>query len=134
MWKLAFQIGHFTLGTPQCPPPAGTPVDPTFHPVVFNAPFPEQSRVVVTPMVQTYNGSDSPGLRIKDVTRTGFTARLCELRARSVPISDEIHCQESIGYIAVALYPAGPLDQQIVAHGLVDAHAMGDLSLPGKPS
>ena len=75
----------------------------TFTQVYFPTPFPEGSRVVVIPMVETFNGSDTPGLRIADVTTTGFKIRMNELvafKGGKQVLSDGAHGSETIGWIA----------------------------------
>jgi hypothetical protein len=53
-------------------------------------------------MVQTFNGADSPGLRIAEVNPRGFKIRLNELVAGggAVPLSDGAHTKEVIGWVA----------------------------------
>ncbi|WP_432154037.1 hypothetical protein [Streptomyces tricolor] len=47
----------------------------TFTQVTFPSPFPDNAAVIVIPSVQTFNGPETPGLRIADVTTTGFKMR-----------------------------------------------------------
>ncbi|BCM72821.1 hypothetical protein EASAB2608_08155 [Streptomyces sp. EAS-AB2608] len=47
----------------------------TFTQVTFPSPFPANAAVIVIPSVQTFNGPETPGLRIADVTTTGFKMR-----------------------------------------------------------
>jgi len=74
----------------------------TFTQVTFPAPFPEGSKVVVVPFVQTFHGPDTPGLRIADVTHTGFKIRMNELVANGgqQALSNGVHCAEDVGWIA----------------------------------
>ncbi|MGW7291282.1 hypothetical protein ACWGIB_02670 [Streptomyces xiamenensis] len=72
----------------------------TFTQVTFPAAFPEGSSVIVVPFVQTFNGSDTPGLRIAEVTTTGFKIRINELHAVGKVTSDGTHTTETIGWIA----------------------------------
>ena len=74
----------------------------TFSQITFPAPFQEGAKVVVIPFVQTFNGPDTPGVRISDVTPTGFKIRMNELVALGgeQPLSNGIHCAEQIGWIA----------------------------------
>lgn len=74
-----------------------------FTRVDFPVAFPAGSEVIVIPMVQTFNGGDSPGLRITDVTRTGFRVRLNELVGQGQALSDGPHTNEKIGYLAIAM-------------------------------
>lgn len=81
----------------------------TFTQVNFLTPFPEGARVVVIPMVQTYNGEQTPGIRIAEVTRTGFKIRINELvrkkpgGAGSEALSDGFHNPEEVGYVAFSV-------------------------------
>jgi hypothetical protein len=77
----------------------------TFTQVTFPSPFPEGAKVVVIPFVQTFNGPDTPGLRIADVSPTGFKVRMNELVAHGGQhaISNGVHCAETIGWIAFAV-------------------------------
>ncbi len=44
----------------------------TWYKVTFSNSFAEGKKVVVIPMTQTYFGSETPGLRIQNVTNSGF--------------------------------------------------------------
>ncbi|MGW3071555.1 hypothetical protein [Kitasatospora sp. NPDC001132] len=72
----------------------------TFTQVTFPTPFPDDAAVIVVPFVQTFNGPDTPGLRIADVTTTGFKIRFNELVGRGRALSDGPHTFETIGWIA----------------------------------
>ncbi|MEV6978249.1 hypothetical protein [Kitasatospora sp. NPDC093806] len=72
----------------------------TFTQVTFPTPFPSGSTVIVLPFVQTFNGSDTPGLRIADVTTTGFKIRINELHATGKLVSDGTHTTETIAWLA----------------------------------
>jgi hypothetical protein len=86
--------------------PASSAVHPnhteTFSDVTFPAPFPPGSKVVVIPFVQTFRGADTPGLRIADVTPTGFKIRMNELVVHGghEALSNGIHCTEEVGWMA----------------------------------
>ncbi|MEU9337232.1 hypothetical protein AB0D49_29410 [Streptomyces sp. NPDC048290] len=75
-------------------------VTSTFTQVTFPSPFPSNAEVVVFPFVQTFNGPDTPGLRIADVTPTGFKIRMNELVGTGRPLSDGLHTVETVGWIA----------------------------------
>ncbi|HUQ69351.1 MAG TPA: hypothetical protein VM165_07510 [Planctomycetaceae bacterium] len=97
----AIQTGLVTLKSP-----ASSEVQPretqTFAQVTFPTPFPVGAKVVVVPFVQTFNGPDTPGLRLADVTHTGFMIRMNELvgnGGKSV-LSNGLHCAEEVGWIA----------------------------------
>ncbi|AZS89380.1 hypothetical protein ACIQKE_35515 [Streptomyces griseoviridis] len=75
-------------------------VTTTFTQVTFPTPFPSGADVIVVPFVQTFNGPDTPGLRIADVTRTGFKIRINELVGSGRALSDGSHTTETIGWIA----------------------------------
>jgi len=73
----------------------------TFASISFPAPFPEGSNVIVVPMVQTFNGCESPGVRIANVTTTGFQIRMNELVVYNTKaISNGPHTTETIGWVA----------------------------------
>ncbi|MEV7391007.1 hypothetical protein [Streptomyces sp. NPDC091215] len=75
----------------------------TFTQVTFPAAFPDGSSVVVIPFVQTFNGPDTPGLRIADVTTVGFKIRINELYANSKVTADGVHTAETVGWIATTV-------------------------------
>ncbi|MFF8713059.1 hypothetical protein ACF07T_16740 [Streptomyces sp. NPDC015184] len=72
----------------------------TFTQVTFPSPFPDDAAVIVVPFVQTFNGPDTPGLRISDVTTTGFKIRMNELIGVGKALSDGPHTFETVGWIA----------------------------------
>ncbi|GGQ84475.1 hypothetical protein TR51_00285 [Kitasatospora griseola] len=72
----------------------------TFTQVTFPSPFPAGASVIVVPFVQTFNGPDTPGLRIADVTVTGFKIRINELVGSGRALSDGPHTTETVGWIA----------------------------------
>ncbi|MGW5122062.1 hypothetical protein ACWEQ8_42610 [Streptomyces noursei] len=72
----------------------------TFTQVTFFSPFPDNAAVIVIPFVQTFNGPDPPGLRIADVTTTGFKIRINELVANGKTLADGPHTSETVGWIA----------------------------------
>lgn len=78
-----------------------------FAQVNFPTPFPSGSNVVVVPMVQTFNGPQTPGLRVAEVTPTGFKIRINETvvdkSGTHNAISDGIHAEETIGWIAFSV-------------------------------
>jgi len=77
-----------------------------FTTVNFPTPFPEGAIVIVIPMVQTFRGPDTPGVRIGEVTNTGFKIRMNELvinsRGREA-LSDGNHTTETIGWVAYSV-------------------------------
>ncbi|NEO90413.1 MAG: hypothetical protein F6K56_09240 [Moorea sp. SIO3G5] len=101
-YAVTIQTGQINLNSPG--PLETTNNDTsTFTEVFFPTPFPEGSDVIVIPMVQTFNGADTPGVRIADVTTEGFKFKMNEL-VRGGPrqaLSDGGHTTETIGWIAV---------------------------------
>ena len=100
-YAVTIQAGSIRLSSPG--PVVTTTSTSTFTTVNFPTPFPEGSDVIVLPVVQTFNGPDTPGIRIADVTTTGFKFRMNEL-VRGGPrqaLSDGQHTTETIGWIAV---------------------------------
>ena len=95
------QAGSFKLASPGAPVTDAKDTK-SFTRVEFETPFPKGTTVVVIPMVQTFNGADSPGLRITDVDRKGFLVRMNELVGRTQskhgknhqPLSDGGHIAE----------------------------------------
>ena len=65
----------------------------------------DDEKVIVIPFVQTFNGPQTPGLRIHNVDANGFDVRINEIVARTASgnnvRSDGYHVDEVIGYIAM---------------------------------
>ena len=103
-YATTIQAGSVNLGSPGPVVTSGGNTS-AFTMVNFPTPFPEGSKVVVIPMVQTFNGADTPGVRIADVTTTGFKFRMNELVADGggTPLSDGGHTTETIGWVAFSL-------------------------------
>lgn len=80
-------------------PPASGGDTSTFTQVTFPQAYPDGSTVIVIPMVQTFNGGQTPGLRLADVTTTGFKIRINELKGKNYE-SDGKHTEETIGWVA----------------------------------
>ncbi|MBE9000805.1 RICIN domain-containing protein [Nostoc sp. LEGE 12447] len=76
----------------------------TWHQVIFDVPFSEDKKVVIIPKTQTYNGTTTPNLRIRNVTRLGFEIRIDELIG-DTSLSDGSHASEVVGWIAYGFYP-----------------------------
>ena len=93
-----FQTGTILLS--ESSPSATSTSTSTFTKVNFPTPFPSGSKVIVIPMVQTFDGPHTPGLRIADVTNTGFKIRINELVTNKGALSDGVHNKELIGYVA----------------------------------
>lgn len=74
--------------------------------VSFASSFGESApTIVVLPMTQTYNGPETPGLRIRNVTKEGFEIRFDEvviLKDGRAYSSDGSHVPETVGWIAYA--------------------------------
>lgn len=80
--------------------------DGTWAVVTFSPPFPRNSRVIVIPMTQTFNGFEPPNLRIRNVTHMGFEIRFDELVFNSNVgriETDGVHVDEAVGWVAHAL-------------------------------
>lgn len=72
-----------------------------FIDVEFPQAFPAGSTVVVQVQIQTFHGNESPGIRIMDITNTGFKCRMNELLVfANKPISDGKHTNETFGWVA----------------------------------
>jgi hypothetical protein len=92
------QTGKLQLNSPNAA--EVTASTSTFTQVTFPSPFPDNAAVIVVPFVQTFNGAETPGLRIADVTTTGFKIRFNELVGGGKAISDGTHTYETVGWIA----------------------------------
>jgi hypothetical protein len=75
--------------------------DSTFFTVSFPKAYPEGSQVVVFQQVQTFNGQDTPGIRISQVTHAGFKIRMNELVGIGQPLSDGTHTFEKIAWMSL---------------------------------
>ncbi|MDA2804824.1 hypothetical protein [Nocardiopsis suaedae] len=71
----------------------------TFTRVDFPAPFPAGSNVIVQTTVQTFNGPHTPGVRLHEVSETGFLIRMNELYGSGVT-GDGVHTTETVGWTA----------------------------------
>ncbi|MFH8471722.1 hypothetical protein [Streptomyces sp. NPDC018000] len=72
----------------------------TFTRVTFPSPFPAGAEVIVLPLTQTFNGPETPGIRVHDVTERGFLIRLNEVNVNANVKSDGKHTTETIGWLA----------------------------------
>ena len=100
---MVVQTGRLTLTADA--PSEGTGDDfSRFTHVPFPTPFPADSNVVVVPMVQTFHGPNTPGVRIGQVDESGFMIRMNELIGRENNAqkmhSDGFHVAEDVGWIA----------------------------------
>ena len=75
----------------------------SFTTVNFPTPFPEGATVIVIPMLQTFNGADTPGVRIGEVTNSGFKIRMNELVSNRKGLSGAGHVPETIGWMAYSV-------------------------------
>ena len=106
--SFTMQAGSLNLKSPGAPVTNESDLR-TFESVTFPTPFPMNAKVVVIPMVQTFNGADTPGVRITEVTPHGFKIRMNELIGKSStgvthqPLSDGNHTTETIGWIAISV-------------------------------
>jgi hypothetical protein len=79
----------------------------TFIPQQFEDGFEFNKPPVVVLMTQTFNGADTPGLRIGRVTRRGFNVRFNEVvvspgdGGENRRLSTGTHFEETVGYIAI---------------------------------
>ncbi len=82
-----------------------------WHQVNFPQPFP--STPVVFAQTQTYRGGDTPGIRIQNVSTTGFEVRMDELQAHGATssvqgnlgkfVADGVHPNpETLGWMAIS--------------------------------
>jgi len=96
------QTGSINLDSPG---PNATQGNDTsgFTQVNFPTPFPEGTTVIVIPMVQTFNGPETPGVRLAEVTTTGFKIRMNELIGKGESLSGNAHVTETIGWVAYSV-------------------------------
>lgn len=84
----------------------------SFGQVDFDHRFPEGVVPIVIPFVQSFNGPQTPGIRITDVTNSGFKIRLneivCSQNGVGTAMSDGHHNVETIGWIAFASFMPVP--------------------------
>ena len=77
-----------------------------FIQVDFPDPFPEGSEVIVIPMVQTFGGCNTPGVRIADVTSRGFkmwpNETVVAKEGKNIALSDGNHKRETVAWVAFA--------------------------------
>lgn len=71
----------------------------TWYKVTFSVPFTPGKKVVVIPMTQTYLGNGTPGLRLQNLTNSGFEIRFDEVVGTG-GLSDGAHAQETVGWVA----------------------------------
>lgn len=75
--------------------------------VAFDPPFETGiSAVIVLPMTQTYSGAETPGLRVRNVTRTSFEVRFDEilnLKEGGRYSSEGTHARETVGWVAYGI-------------------------------
>lgn len=96
------QFGTFQLGSDD-PSETTTGDTSTFYRVSFPTPFPNGEVPVVLVQTQTFNGEQTPGLRIAEVDASGFLVRMNEIVVQGDgALSDGSHNDETIGYIAFA--------------------------------
>jgi hypothetical protein len=76
----------------------------TWLTVKYDPPFGSDKTVVVIPMTQTYNGPDTPGLRLRNVTPSSFEIRFDEVyisTAGGQYSADGLRVHpESVGWVA----------------------------------
>ncbi|MDJ0508357.1 MAG: DUF2252 family protein [Crocosphaera sp.] len=79
----------------------------TWHKISFNPPFPDNNQVIVLPMTQTYQGNETPGLRIRNVNPQGFEIRFDEVITSTGNSSDGHHINEQVGWLAYGIAAPG---------------------------
>ncbi|MFI7103561.1 hypothetical protein ACIBK8_29950 [Streptomyces sp. NPDC050161] len=71
----------------------------TFTRVEFPTPFPAGSDVIVHATTQTFDAPDTPGIRLHEVSETGFLIRFNELFGAGTK-SNGLHGLETVGWTA----------------------------------
>ncbi|MFE6777945.1 hypothetical protein [Streptomyces sp. NPDC057702] len=93
------QTGKVTLSSNQPIETRGGETS-TFTRVTFPTPFPDGAQVVVLTQTQTFNGPETPGIRLHDVNPRGFLIRFNEVNVNANVRSDGRHASETVGWIA----------------------------------
>ncbi|MFB7508501.1 gp53-like domain-containing protein [Streptomyces broussonetiae] len=75
----------------------------TFTRVTFPTPFPNGSQVIVLAQTQTFNGPETPGIRLADVNNEGFLIRFNEVNVNANVRSDGLHTSETVGWLATTV-------------------------------
>ncbi|MCM2390758.1 hypothetical protein [Streptomyces albipurpureus] len=96
------QTGKISLSSDNAVETAGGNTS-TFTRVTFPTPFPAGSEVIVLPLTQTFNGPDTPGIRVHNVNEQGFLIRLNEVRVNASVVSDGKHTTEQVGWLATTV-------------------------------
>jgi hypothetical protein len=97
-----FQTGKVNLSSDSAIETSGGNTS-TFTRVTFPTPFPTGSEVIVLPLTQTFNGPETPGIRVHDVTTTGFLIRFNEVNVNASVKSDGKHTTEKVGWLATTV-------------------------------
>ncbi|MFJ2153979.1 hypothetical protein ACIOHB_35125 [Streptomyces microflavus] len=97
-----FQTGKVTLDSGSAIETAGGNTS-TITQVTFPSPFPAGTKVIVLPLTQTFNGPETPGIRVHQVTERGFMIRLNEVNVNPSVKSDGKHMAEEIGWLATTV-------------------------------
>ncbi|GGV43838.1 hypothetical protein [Streptomyces spectabilis] len=92
------QSGKLTMDSSHSTETQGGKTD-TFKQVTFPTPFPSGTDVVVQVTVQTFNGPETPGVRLHEVTNKGFKVRFNEIYGGGVT-ADGKHTTETVGWTA----------------------------------
>ena len=101
---MLIQSGVFRLKS-DCPSETKHGSLSTFTRFDFPCPFLPGSKVAVLVTMQTFNGCHSPGLRVADVTPTGFKIRENEIVAQGQgALSDGVHLSEGIAWLAFVIH------------------------------
>lgn len=99
-----YQVGKFTADENK-PTEVNEKDTSTFQHQAFPKPFPAGSEVVVFLQCQSFNGSHTPGIRLANVSNTGFDWRMNSLVVGKPNDPNEalghgIHTIEDFGWIA----------------------------------
>ena len=97
---MMIQTGQFERGENQPSANAGGDTS-TFEQVNFPQAFPAGSQVQVFATVQTFNGRDTPGIRVADVNEEGFKIRMNEIVIEG-NATGGTRVSETIGWMAIA--------------------------------
>jgi len=101
-----FQAGVLRMNTKDQAPVTEGQDTSKFVEVRFPRPFPEGATIGVIPMVQTFVGTDSPGVRIGKVDHRGFHITMNETVWHEDGVkktSDGNHLNEQIAWLAFTI-------------------------------
>lgn len=103
-----FQVGTFICGSDSASATDTSDLS-SFVDIDFPVAFPDGYEVVVILQTQSFNGSNTPGIRISSTSSKGFSWRFNEViinvQDNSSIVSDGTHYEETVAWLAYAYMP-----------------------------